>query len=91
MFKRGGIYDVDLAVEGERESCPALVVSNNISNEYSSVVTIIPLSFGGLDKIYDFESSFREGRPASPGTRRSVPTSSSPSTRRGFSANGSDS
>jgi mRNA interferase MazF len=62
MFKRGGIYDVDLAVEGERESCPALVVSNNISNEYSSVVTIIPLSFGGLDKIYDFETFLPGGK-----------------------------
>src|SRR6516165_12658293 len=58
MFKRGGIYQVNLAHEGEtaREACPCLVVSNNISNEYSPVVTIIPLSFTHLEKIYDFET-----------------------------------
>jgi mRNA interferase MazF len=55
MFKRGGIYPVNLAV-GEDEACPCLVVSNNISNEFSSVVTIIPLSFTGLEKTYDFET-----------------------------------
>lgn len=57
MFKRGGIYPVNLTHgEGNRhESCPCLVVSNNISNEYSPVVTIIPLSTDNLDKIYEFE------------------------------------
>lgn len=58
MFKRGGIYAVNLPhPDGhETEICPCLVVSNNISNEYSPVVTIIPLSFTSLEKIYDFES-----------------------------------
>lgn len=58
MFKRGGIYAVNLPhVEVlEPEVCPCLVVSNNISNEYSPVVTIIPLSFTKLEKIYDFET-----------------------------------
>jgi mRNA interferase MazF len=58
MFKRGGIYEVNLAHEGEspRETCLCLVVSNNISNEFSPVITIIPLSFANLDKIYDFET-----------------------------------
>jgi mRNA interferase MazF len=58
MFKRGGIYVVNLphADSQEPEACPCLVVSNNISNEYSSVITIIPLSFTHLDKIYDFET-----------------------------------
>jgi len=58
MFKRGGIYVVNLphADMMEPEECPCLVVSNNISNEYSSVITIIPLSFTRLDKIYDFET-----------------------------------
>ncbi|NVN93254.1 MAG: type II toxin-antitoxin system PemK/MazF family toxin [Desulfuromonadales bacterium] len=57
MFKRGGIYAVNLAHSetSSQESCPCLVVSNNISNEYSSVVTIIPLSMVNLDRIYDFE------------------------------------
>jgi mRNA interferase MazF len=58
MFKRGGIYAVKLPHAGvqEAEVCPCLVVSNNISNEYSSVVTIIPLNFTRLEKIYDFET-----------------------------------
>lgn len=58
MFKRGGIYAVNLphADTHEPEVCPCLVVSNNISNEYSPVVTIIPLSFTHLEKIYDFET-----------------------------------
>lgn len=57
MFKRGGIYPVTLTHNGsnEQESCPCLVISNNISNEYSPVVTIIPLSTTNLDKIYEFE------------------------------------
>lgn len=58
MFKRGGIYSVNLAHEGEgvKETCPCLVVSNNISNEFSPVVTIIPLSVSNLEKIYEFET-----------------------------------
>jgi mRNA interferase MazF len=58
VFKRGGIYAVNLAHDGEREqeACPCLVVSNDISNEYSPVVTIIPVSFSPPEKIYDFET-----------------------------------
>ncbi len=59
MFKRGGVYVVNLAHEDNtstRETCPCLVVSNNISNEFSPVVTVIPLSFANLDRIYDFET-----------------------------------
>jgi mRNA interferase MazF len=58
MFKRGGIYAVNLPhlEVQEPDVCPCLVVSNNISNEYSPVVTIIPLSFTSLEKIYDFET-----------------------------------
>lgn len=58
MFKRGGIYAVNLPHADAQEPvvCPCLVVSNNISNEFSPVVTIIPLSFTRLEKIYDFET-----------------------------------
>ena len=59
MFKRGGIYGVHLPHQDAQEAaevCPCLVVSNNISNQYSPVVTIIPLIFARLDKIYDFET-----------------------------------
>jgi mRNA interferase MazF len=58
MFKRGGIYAVSLphADKHEPEVCPCLVISNNISNEYSPVVIILPLGFTRLEKIYDFET-----------------------------------
>ena len=58
MYKRGGIYHVEMGpVSGvETEVCPCLVVSNNISNEFSPVVTVIPLSFSNLERIYDFET-----------------------------------
>ncbi len=58
MFKRGGIYPVRLPhADGTTpEICPCLVVSNNIANEFSPVVTIIPVSYDGLEKVYDFET-----------------------------------
>jgi mRNA interferase MazF len=58
MFKRGGVYAVNLAHEGEAtpETCPCLVVSNNISNEFSPVVTVIPLSFSVREEVYEFET-----------------------------------
>lgn len=58
MFKRGGIYSINLPRTDSKdlELCPCLVVSNNISNEFSQVLTIIPLNFSNLDKIYDFET-----------------------------------
>jgi mRNA interferase MazF len=58
MFKRGGIYTVNLepASDQQQNTCPCLVISNNISNEYSPVVTIIPLSFSNLTTTYEFEA-----------------------------------
>ena len=58
MFKRGGVYAVNLAHDGEvpRETCPSLVVSNDISNEFSPVVTIIPLLFTEREEFYEFET-----------------------------------
>jgi mRNA interferase MazF len=58
MYKRCGIYQVELALERgtTTEACPCLVVSNNVCNEFSPVVTVIPLSFSNLERIYDFET-----------------------------------
>jgi mRNA interferase MazF len=58
MFKRGGIYAVNFAPAGAGapETCPCLVVSNNVSNEYSPVVTILPLTFRSPGKVYEFET-----------------------------------
>jgi len=58
MYKRGGIYQVEMEPETDAAAaaCPSLVVSNNISNEFSPVVTVVPLSFSDLERIYDFET-----------------------------------
>ena len=58
MYKRGGIYTFNLSRKSDAESelCPCLVVSNNISNEFSPVVTIVPVSYNNLEKIYEFET-----------------------------------
>lgn len=68
MFKRGGIYAVNFAPEGsgDPETCPCLVVSNNISNEYSPVVTILPLTFRNPGKIYEFETLLPAGKTGLP-------------------------
>lgn len=58
MFKRCGIYQISLSKseEDNQELCPCLVISNNISNEFSPVITILPLVFSNIDKIYEFET-----------------------------------
>jgi len=55
--KRGEIWQVSLEpVLGHEigKTRPALVISNNKNNEYSSTVTLIPIT-GSIEKIYPFE------------------------------------
>jgi mRNA interferase MazF len=55
---KGDIFlaNLDPTVGAEiRKSRPVIVVSNNISNEYSPLVTVVPLTSQGLDRIYPFE------------------------------------
>ena len=55
--KRGEIWNVSLEPVMGREigkTRPALVISNNKNNEYSSTVTIIPVT-GSIEKVYPFE------------------------------------
>jgi len=55
--KRGEIWNVSLEPIMGREigkTRPALVISNNKNNEYSSTVTIIPVT-GSIEKVYPFE------------------------------------
>jgi mRNA interferase MazF len=54
----GAIYDVDLdpvvgSETGKRR--PALVISNDVSNEYSSTVTVLPITGQPAAKDYPFE------------------------------------
>ena len=61
--KRGGIYLVSLdpTIGSEIEkSRPAVVISNNINNELSDTVTIIPVT-SKTTKIYPFEVLLKKG------------------------------
>ena len=55
--RRGEIWQVSLEpVEGHEigKTRPALVISNDKNNEYSSTVTLIPIT-ASIEKIYPFE------------------------------------
>ncbi len=54
----GDIYEVNLdpvvgAETGKRR--PALVFSNNINNEFSQTITVLPLTSQSVRKLYPFE------------------------------------
>ena len=55
--RRGEIYLVNFAPTIGHETKkvrPALIISNNINNEYSPVITVIPLS-SNVKRVYPFE------------------------------------
>jgi mRNA interferase MazF len=55
--KRSEIYMVnfDPTIGHEvKKARPALIITNNINNEYSPVITVIPLS-GNVKRVYPFE------------------------------------
>ena len=55
--KRGEIWQVSLEPVGGHEigkTRPALVISNDKNNEYSSTVTLIPIK-ASIEKVYPFE------------------------------------
>ena len=57
MVERGSIYWVNLDLtEGSEigKTRPAVVISNNINNQLSDTVTIIPIT-SSIGKIYPFE------------------------------------
>jgi mRNA interferase MazF len=66
--KRGEIWQVSLEpVVGHEigKERPALIISNDKNNEYSSTVTLIPIT-GSVEKIYPFEvfiSKLESGLP----------------------------
>lgn len=63
MIKRGSIYWVRLdPVVGSKigKSRPAVVVSNDINNEYAETVTVVPIT-SKVDKVYPFEVLIKKG------------------------------
>lgn len=62
--KRGDIYLVnfDPTVGHEvKKARPAVIITNNINNEYSPVLTVIPLS-GNIKRVYPFEVKVSAGK-----------------------------
>jgi len=63
-IKRGFVYLVDLnpTIGAEINKVrPAVVVSNNINNQYAETVTVVPITSSKLDKVYPFEVFIPKG------------------------------
>lgn len=63
MIKKGDIYWVKLdPIEGSEigKIRPAVVISNDINNEYADTVTIVPIS-SKVGKVYPFEVLIPKG------------------------------
>ena len=63
-IKRGGVYltALDPVVGSEiSKTRPVVVVSNEKNNEFSSTVTILPITSKNIQKIYPFEVSLSKG------------------------------
>lgn len=57
LIRRGEVYWVKLdPIEGSEigKTRPAVVISNNINNEYADTVTVIPIT-SSVGKVYPFE------------------------------------
>ena len=63
MIKRGDIYWVELdPIEGSEigKTRPAVVISNNINNEFADTVTVLPVT-SSVGKVYPFEVLVKKG------------------------------
>ncbi len=64
IIKRGEIYLAALDPVVGREiskTRPVLVVSNDVNNQFSGTVTVLPITSKKLDKIYPFEVFLAKG------------------------------
>jgi mRNA interferase MazF len=63
-IKRGEIHLAALDPTVGREIAktrPVVIISNDISNQYSGTVTILPITSQNLAKIYPFEVKLKKG------------------------------
>ncbi len=63
MIKRGDVYWVKLdPIEGSEigKTRPAVVISNDINNEFADTVTILPVT-SSVEKVYPFEVLMKKG------------------------------
>lgn len=64
IVRRGQVFWVALdPVEGSeiKKTRPAVVVSNNINNTHSHVVTVLPITSKTGDRVYPFEVAVEAG------------------------------
>lgn len=64
QIKRGQIYWVKLdpSIGSEiKKTRPCLIISNDRNNEYSNVISVIPITSKNLDYIYPFEIFIPKG------------------------------
>ena len=67
--RRGELYwaNLDPAIGSEiAKTRPALIISNDIGNQYADRVIVAPISSGGLGKIYPFEVQLNSGEGGLP-------------------------
>ena len=59
-MKRGEVWWVDLtsSVGGEIRECPAVIVSNDVSNRFLNRVQVVPLT-SAVDHLYPSEAYVR--------------------------------
>lgn len=63
-IRRGDVYLAALDPVVGREIAktrPVVVVSNDLNNEFSGTVTVLPITSGSLEKIYPFEVLLPKG------------------------------
>ncbi len=63
MIKRGDVYWVKLdpiEVSEIGKTRPAVVISNNINNEFADTVTVLPVT-SSVGKVYPFEVFMKKG------------------------------
>ena len=63
-IKRGFVYLVNLnpTIGAEINKVrPAIVVSNDINNQYAETITIVPITSSRIDKVYPFEVFIPKG------------------------------
>lgn len=63
-IKRGEIHLASLDPTLGREIAktrPVVIISNNISNQYSGTITILPVTSQNIGKIYPFEVKLKKG------------------------------
>ncbi|NJD54284.1 MAG: type II toxin-antitoxin system PemK/MazF family toxin [Candidatus Methanoperedens sp.] len=72
LIKRGDVYWIRLdPIEGSEigKTRPAVVISNNINNEFADTVTVLPVT-SSVGKVYPFEVFMKKGISNMPGDSR---------------------